>query len=170
MVSLLLPRPRTTLRDCLGPGVPPPDEISRAADRRSLPVAPTRRDIPRPWRSATRASARWSSWNLRTTASSRSARCARSAGRQPLRDVVEQPVEQRPHPPGDLVLAGTERPDLVEGERDEVIPGGRRVDETGRAPVVADTPVREVLGRGVAQEVLDAVDALHRCRRIVHGR
>jgi hypothetical protein len=91
----------------------------------------------------------------------------RSAAR---RDAVEQPVEQRPHPPGDLVLAGTERPDLVEGERDEVIPGGRRVDETGRAPVVADTPVREVFGRGVAQEVLDAVDALHRCRRIVHGR
>ena len=46
MVSLLLPRPRTTLRDCLGPGVPPRDEISRAADRRSLPVAPTRRDNP----------------------------------------------------------------------------------------------------------------------------
>ena len=62
-----------------------------------------------------------------------------------LREVGDQVDDQRPQATADLVLAGTERPDLVESEGDQIVPRRGRVDEPRLEIAVGDDADRQVL-------------------------
>ena len=87
-----------------------------------------------------------------------------------LGKVGDQVVQQCPNTSDDLVLPGAERPDLVEGQGDQVVPGGGRHKHADRSMSIGDDAGRQVLGGGVAQHVGDAMEALDRRGRVVHRR
>ena len=86
------------------------------------------------------------------------------------RQVGGQVIEQGPEAPNYLVLAGPERPNLVEGQGDQIVPRGGRDQYAHRPLLIGHDAGREVLGGGITQHILDAMEALDRRGRVVHRR